>query len=104
MSDSVANNRPSLIDVIELQHHALAVVHLTHDLILKRVIIINGTYSVCWYVVLVVLKLDSTVLSCSIMEHFGLIILVWVPRVHLLIFVKSFFNVFLSVLVFLLLI
>lgn len=105
LSDSVPHNRPSLIDVIELQHHALAVVHLTHDLILKRVIIINGTYSVCWYVVLVVLKLYSTVLSCSIMEHFWLVVfLVWVPRIHLLIFVKSFFNVFLSVLVFLLLI
>ena len=77
----------------------MSVVHLTHDLILKRVIIINGTYSVCWYVVLVVLKLDSTILGCTIMEHFGLIIRVRVPLVHLLIFVKSFFNVFLSVLV-----
>jgi len=104
LSDSVTNNRPSLINVIELQHHALAIVHLTHYLILKRVIIINGTYSVSWYIVLVVLKLDSTVLSRSIMEHFGLVFLVWVPRVHLLIFVKSFFNVFLSVLIFLLLI
>ena len=104
LGDSVAHNRPSLINVIELQHHTLAVVHLTHYLILKRVIIINGTYSVCWYIVLVVLKLDATVLSCAIMEHFGLVLLVRVPRIHLLIFVKSFFYVLLSVLVFLLLI
>ena len=84
-------------------------VHLAHDLVLYRVKICKDcTYAVCLNV-LIILKLDSSVLSSLIvMEHLLLLVIlilhIRVPVVHLLVLVESLFNVFLSLLNFLLLI
>lgn len=113
---AVTDDRSSLIDVVQLEHHTLTVVHLAHNLIGHRInMSIESTYAVRRYTIhlLLLLELYPTILSCLIVEQFLLLLLLLlllilivpilellthVPVVHVLVFVKGFLNVFLSLL------
>jgi hypothetical protein len=91
LGDPVPYDGTALVDVIELEHHSLTVVHSIHDLFLHlRPFIVT--------------ELDAPVLGCQVRKPFisiWLVIVIWVPVVHVLVFVKCPFYVFLSVLRFL---
>lgn len=68
---------------------------------------IYSTYAVCRNCrVVLMLKLDPTVLGCLVMKHFLLVVikllllllLIWIPVVHVLVLSESFLDVFLSLL------